>query len=458
MLIVIVTVIGGVAWYAKNNNPSNFPASPSAPSFSQKATISGTFNINGVVPQGATITVSQRLANTKTKYKAFATGIEASDKSTWNFNNAISGKSYEIQATLKSGGKTIARSDPMYVTAPADEEVITLDVESSTATGDAVVSGNVGINGYIPDGATITIQARKLGAKDFAPVAQGIAAKDEQTISYRGAKAGVSYEMQAVLMDKSGTEVGSSDVLDVTAPATDEEMHINSTAKAPATPTPAPTVPNQPTATPVPAKGVISGTINFNGAALPNSRIVIFQSPQGSSNYEVAVDNISPQDGTSWQWTGAAAGSWYNLIAILKQRQSNGTDKDIANSNTLTIPAPAANETFTINSGYTLPAAGGSISVNCGNKTGTNWAASVSFQSIPGAGSYWYQIGTTNGGVELTNFTQNATNNPTQSFNYNLQDGMTYYARYAYATVQNLNAGSSQFAPFSSTNQLRCSS
>lgn len=448
--------------------------------------VSGIINVNGIIPPGSTITLLQRETQSKQDFVPFAENISPTDLNYWTFRTGQTGKSYEIQGSILQNGKVIYLSDPIFATAPAINQLITFDVAVPNPTGPAnsIISGSVGINGYIPTGATITLQGRKIGAQKFTVVSQGVQAKDEQFISYTTAIAGQTYEVQALLFDTNGQLIGESALLEVTAPAANEKLSVNSLATPPATSTPIPsptlaftptptfivtqvtplpsataTPTPTPSPTPVPPPVALSGVIQFNGQAPSNSRIVIFQRPTGTQNYQVAVDNLAPENGVTWQWNGAQSGQMYDTIAILKQRQSNGSDTDIADSNVNTLAAPASNEVFTINSGYTLSAPTGGISVNCNNYNSSNqtWNVTVSFGNMTNAQSYWYQIGITNGGVELTNFTQNATQNNNQSFNQVFNNNVTYYARYAYANVPNLSAGNSQFSPFNSTTQLRCS-
>lgn len=444
VLAIGIAVSAVIALFALSQKST--PSKPTA----GNSTISGTFNINGIFPKGATVTLMSREVNIQKTFTDAKTGIVPKDETTWEVKKTAAGKAYEIQAAVKKGAKTLALSSPIYVTAPAKNEVLTFDLESISAKPTpATISGTVGLNGYIPDNATITVQSTPAGRNQLGTVAEKLPAKDGQAFSYTAALAGSSYELYAILYNSEGKEIGRSEFIRLTAPAKGEALSINSSAQPP---TPA-------SATAKPSTAVVSGTINFNGAALPNSRIVIFQRTAGTTEFKVAVDNISPIDGTAWQWTGATAGSFYDMLAILKQKQSSGADKDISNSNAITLSAPAAKEVFSLNSGYTLSPASGAININCGNfDSGSNsWNGSISFQNIPNAQSYWFQIGTTNGGIELTNSTQNATSTPTQSINAVYKDGVTYFARYAYATVQNLSAGNAQFSPFSNTTQLRCS-
>ncbi len=431
--------------------------------------ISGTLDINGVIPSGATISLSQKALGSTSQPTNFVTGLTPNDGDSWYFNDAQAGESYEIQAKLVANGNEIAFSSPTSVTAPATDIILTLNVESEEVPlqQNAVISGNIIVNGYIPNGSTISVKGRSIGNQQFTTVADNLPGQARQFMTYSTAIAGTTYEIVGTLYAPNGvTVLGTSPTLTVTAPAVNETLIINSTAQAPVvTPTPtqiatpAPTSFQivSPTPTPTsPQRAVISGSINFNGVAPPNSRIVIFQKIYNSSNYQVAVDNIVPVNGATWQWGQPTNSTWYDLIAILKQRQSNGTDVDISTSAMQSVAAPATNVQFTLNSGFSLNPPGGSISVGCGNQSGSTWNAQITFDSVSGAQSYWYQIGTTNGGIQVNNSTQNASGNSNLVVNVQLNSGTAYYARYAYATIPNLNAGNSQFSPFSNTQQLQC--
>ena len=174
-----------------------------------------------------------------------------------------------------------------------------------------------------------------------------------------------------------------------------------------------------------------------------------------ASSYSVAVDNVSPADGVTWVWNSPQNSTWYTLIAILKQRQSDGTDKDISTSAPITVAAPAASTVFTINSGFNLSAPTGAITLNCqtyDNSGPDTWAVVINFQAVDGAKSYWYQVGQTNGASDMVN-TANSGNTTNSVFKSNV----TYYARYAYANVSVAPLGSNQYSGFSSTTPLKCS-
>lgn len=423
-----------------------------------KATlISGSFDINGVIPNGATITAYAKEANSNSKPQAFVAGLPVADQSIWSFSAGEENKNYTISAEIILNGTVIATSSPLTVTAPADEEVLTLNISSQNPTGSAVISGNITVNGYIPTGSTITIQGRKLGAQTFTTVARNLPGQIRQFMSYATAVAGQTYEVQGSLISKSGDVIGTSSLITVTAPAANETLTINSSATVP-TPQPTPTTSsNQPSPTPQPQiGGTISGNINFNGAAPANSRIVILTAPGNTSNYTVSVNNVTPADGSTWSWNTATPSTWYNVMAVLKQHNSDGTDTDIAYSSPVTIASPATGVVLSINSGVSLSAPGGPITVNCqqynGGPNQNTWNVAITFQSVPGAQSYWYQVGNTSGSNNVVN-TANQSNTVNTTFNNNT----TYYARYAYANVPVASLGSNEWSGFSSSTSLQCS-
>ena len=441
IVVILLIVIGYFLFVNKSFFTKSGPAA-----------ISGTFNINGVIPEGATLTLTERPYNEEVTPVVFAEGVSVSDHGAWNFPDAASGTSYELQALVIVNGKTVTQSTPLTVTAPAENEVITLNIPSENPTNEsAVISGTVQINGYIPSGATIQVQGKAVGETSYTTVASNLPAKTRQFMSYTTAVAGTTYDVVGQMFDASGNQIGTSTTLQVTAPALDEVLVINSSAQPPATPT---TAPNTPTPTTVAA--ALSVSINYNGATSSNSRSVVFQRPSGQGSFQVAVDNITPMNGSTWSWNQANNATWYDIVAVLKQRQSNGTDQDLARSTTTTIAAPANNIQLTINSGISLPAPSGPITVTCNSQSGNAWNTTVNFQSVSGADSYWFQIGSSNGGTDKMNQTQNASGNPTQTVNPSLQAGVTYYAQYAYANVANAPVGSNEYSAFSNTTSIIC--
>lgn len=456
---IVILLLGtvGILLFESRNSSSNGI-------FQKQASVSGTFDINGVIPAGASITVTQKVLGSNTS-SIFASNLPVADQSPWSFNQAVTGKTYQIQASVVVNGSIVATSSPLVVTAPADEEILTLNITAEKQVGNATISGNVLVSGYIPSGATIVLKGRKLGAQTFSTVSQGLPGAAHQFVSYTTAIPGQTYEVEGVLLNSAGQTIGTSNILAITAPAANEQLTINSSATPPVTPAPTPTStaannPNQNTSSPAGSVS-ISGGINLNGAAPSNSRIVIVSAPLNSTNFQVVVNNITPVDGTTWTWNGAQNATWYTLRAILKQHNANGTDTDIATSAPINVAAPATNVIFTLNSGVSLSAPGGPVTVTCqtynGGPNQNTWNVIVNFGSVAGAQAYWYQIGTNSGGNNTINTAQQTNGASTQTLNTTFNNSTTYYAQYAYANVPVTPLGSSQWSSFSSATQLQCS-
>lgn len=427
-----------------------------------QSVVSGNFNINGVIPAGASITLTKKEYGSKSAAAIFASNLPVVDGSPWSFIKAASGKNYEIQAQVIVNGAIITTSAPLVITAPADNETLTINIEGKNQTGNTVISGNVEVNGFIPAGSSISVQGRQLGAQTFTTVAQGLPGKTRQFMSYTTAVPGTTYEVQSILKNAAGQTIGTSSILTLTAPALDETLVINSGAAPvptlPAGGTPSTPPASEPTATAQPPAGstTIAGSINLNGATPPNARIVVFYAPLNSTNNQVAVNNVSPTNGATWSWTSAQNATWYTLFAVLKQHNSNGTDTDIATSAPVTVAAPAANITFTLNSGFSLSAPGGPITVNCqtynSGPNQNNWNVQITLGTVPSAQSYWIQLGNNSGGNNILN-----TASQSNTFNAIFNNSTTYYAQYAYSNVAVAPLGSSEYSPFTSGTPLQCS-
>lgn len=468
-LIFMLLIFAGLFWwknYLSQNNNSLQPAENIQPSPSA-AIMSGQLDINGVIPEGAILRLVANSISNDTG-ETFSIEMTPQDRETWHFDGAIPGESYLLQAILLHEGVELAHSSPQAVSAPASNVTLTMNVESEEPPRNSPIVGDIVVNGYIPPNSTISVEGRKIGSTQFTTVASQLTAAPRQIMSYNTAQAGTTYEVQGTLYAPDGkTVLGGSNILTVTAPAIHEVLTINSSAPAPtpppptAQPTAAPnTMPDPtstPTPTPVPApKAVISGKINFNGIAPPNSRIVILAKVYNTDDYQVKIDNVRPVDGVTWTWRDPAPSTWYDVIAVLKQKQDNGSDVDISTSAMASVAAPATNVSFTLNSGFNLSAPNGNIIAKCGTLSGDTWGAQIEFEAQHNAVSYWYQLGTSNGGAEVFNSTQNASGKQPVTIAVPLRNGDTYYARYAISTLGDLSVGSRQFSPFSATKQLKC--
>jgi hypothetical protein len=465
LLLVICIVVGVTLYFIFFNKPT-----VSLPGInSNSAAISGQIDLNGLPPVGSTITISARETE-KGEYVPFIRKVQAVDLAKWQWDQAKAGVNYDIRAELVVDGVVDSTSQTLTVTAPADGEQLTLNyhqpsprpnasVTASPAPQLVTISGSVDLNGYIPSGATIKIEGKKIQDQNYTVIVSNLPAKDGQVVSYATAILDQEYNVRGTLFDVNGQVIGRSTLLTVTAPAANEVLVINSKAQPPATPIPTPTTASSstPNSTPAPSGGTISGNINFNGIAPQNSGIVILQSVAGQNNYQVAVSGIQPANGSQWSWNGAQSGVSYQIIAVLKQTNSNNTQTDVATSQSIITAAPASNEMLTINSSVSLPAPQGTPTISCQTKNSgaNNWTTQISYPSQSGANGYWLQLGSTNGGNDVINVTNNAQGSNNQIVTATLNDSVWYYARYAYTYTPNPNSGSG-FSSFSGSFQLKC--
>ena len=85
------------------------------------ASISGNIDINGYIPKNAIIEIQERLMGDST-FNIAATVNAPTDGSSWVWQTAENGTTYELKAVVKSAGKAVAESMILAVTAPADSE------------------------------------------------------------------------------------------------------------------------------------------------------------------------------------------------------------------------------------------------------------------------------------------------------------------------------------------------
>ncbi len=202
------------------------------------ATISGSFDINGYIPTGATVNIFARKIGDP-NYQAVVTGLPSVDGSGWNWSNAISNTGYEIKGVLVKNGTSIAESSPLVVTAPAANEVLRIvsNAQAPATVTSASLSGVIDLNGTVAPGSSIVIVARKAGTSKYNVVSSGIPAKDQASWFWNGALPGVQYNVQAVLK-ANNQDQAVSNTLTVFAPAANEVLTLNSGYQKPQLPSP----------------------------------------------------------------------------------------------------------------------------------------------------------------------------------------------------------------------------
>ncbi len=458
LAVILALIIGSLFYFLGFKKGSS-----SFPGFKKSATISGEIDFNGVAPEGSTFTIQARESE-KGDFKTIQKNLDPSDLIDWSWDDASANTNYDIRAQLMQNGQVLASSQTLLVTAPASSEILTINYPAaqtpsaspqasaapSPVPQSAKISGSIDLNGYVPPGATVAIMERQPGNSGFTQIGTAFSAFNSETWTWKEASANTQYDLQAVLTS-NGVNIGKSQVLTVTAPASNEVLVINSNATPPAQP-------QGSTASPAPSSSTaISGSINFNGVAPQNSSVVILAAANGSGNYQVAVNGVQAANGSQWVWATAQPGVSYQLMAVLKQQNSNNTQTDVASSQSIIASAPASNEILTLNSNVQLGAPQGTVTISCTTKNSSNntWNTQFNFPSQTGANGYWFQVGTTNGGNDLVNSTLNSQGSTNQVINATINDSVIYYARYAYTYTPSPNSGSG-FSSFSGSFQLKC--
>lgn len=416
-----------------------------------KASISGTIDLNGTPPTGSTISILQSIHGLN-QFTTVVANLPVSDNSPWVWTGAQNGKNYDLKLQLlDSTGKELKTSNLQTVTAPSTTVSLRINYSSplpplsATQTAPAAdvpafISGTLDLNGYVPAGTIVTFEQQPITGGDYQAFGAPLIAQDNLSWVWTSAILNQEYNIRAVLTSR-GVEIGKSLPISVSAPAADEVLTINSTAIPPV-------VTKTDSGT-----GTISGTINLNGVVPSGASIVILASTPGANKYQTVLSGISPTNGTSWSWTSAQAGTAYQLVAVLKTANLN----DISVSSAIDVTAPAANESLTLNSNASLPQPANLPSITCNvkNSATNSWSATINYSTIPGAQTYWLQLGSTSGGSDLINVTQTSVNGVYVTANATLNDSVNYYAQYAYSMSPGVAMGSN-FSAFSASSTIHC--
>ncbi len=91
--------------------------------------VSGTINLNGSVPSGATISIGSRVSGVG-NFNTFASGVAAVNGVSWTWSGATSGTAYDFQAQVISNGSVVNTSQILTVAAPAVNEVLTINAQT----------------------------------------------------------------------------------------------------------------------------------------------------------------------------------------------------------------------------------------------------------------------------------------------------------------------------------------
>lgn len=106
--------------------PTYTPYPTTLPTPIAYVTISGSIDLNGIVPSGATISILEKRKE-EAQFNTIIEGLQAKDGVSWSWNNAQTGLSYQLEAILKVNSKIINVSQIITVSAPAANEILTIN-------------------------------------------------------------------------------------------------------------------------------------------------------------------------------------------------------------------------------------------------------------------------------------------------------------------------------------------
>lgn len=202
--------------------------------------VSGTIIVQGFIPTGSYINVYGRKAGTTGDFKEAISKIPAKASTTFSYNQAVTGETYEYQAELyDANGNFIGQSSYLTVTAPATGETVRINSSATAPTQKAKISGKVTLNGNIVQNSTVLVLQRKIGETTYQEINRYPA---NSTVDYvwEDAVAGTTYDITATLqVNEQDAAIGNA--LTVAAPASNVNLTINTNFTM-AAPTQPPTV------------------------------------------------------------------------------------------------------------------------------------------------------------------------------------------------------------------------
>lgn len=386
------------------------------------ATVAGIINFNGLKPAedpvtGSAIKLMQKTADVE-DFTDTGVSVDVADQSEWAWDTAVAGTTYELRADAWVGEDFIKSSNVIVSTAPSSDQTLTFNITLEDLPDyvieerNVTVSGVIDINGFVPDGSTVTIFGRESGTEnDFAPAIEGIPATDGAEWAYDEAQPGVTYDYQAEMYAADDTFIGQSQYLTVTAPAANEVVVINSSAEAPV------------------ETASISGTVSLRGPVTEGSTLLMLQRQVGEIEY-TEFDRQPAVTGQEWSFDDAVQGITYDITAALQVDKEN-----TATGNVIVVAAPATGEQIVIDTGVNIPPPGSAPRLSCGDPDSTGgYNATLFFPYVEDAAAYYYEVGTSAGGNDVDKGPIPAPSDPASDpeTNVYVKGDTDYFSRYAY--------------------------
>lgn len=290
----------------------------------QTTAISGTVHLEGYIPSKSTITVLSRISGAE-NFATIISGLPAQDTTAWNWNKAVSGKTYDIVVKLQNAsGIPISSDTSKTITAPSSG--LSFFVSSTAQPAKPIItglSGKILINGDIPPNSYVTLGTRQTGKATFTQVGNTISATNGISWSWGNAQSGIKYDVQAYLW-VNGKPYAQSIIVTLTAPSQNNQLTINAQQQisAPSENTIHVTCNGQ-------QNGQFQATINYNtNASLQNVQqytIVVTLASQGNQVISTTITPGNPDQSqsltTGYQFTSGV--TYYAQYAYATKANSN---------------------------------------------------------------------------------------------------------------------------------------
>lgn len=447
VVLIIVAITAGILFSINHKKVS-------------ETSISGTINYTALKPDPTDrgeIQIRYRTYGTNENF-AIAVINHSVYSTSWMWNKAQSGKPYEIIADLVIDGKLVTSSEPLIVTAPAYNQLLSIRVtwhdlpESVVKEQTASIKGMVSINGYIPNDSSLLIQTKSDSNNTVQTVVTIPSPKQQNDWTWENTVPLKDYQMQAVLMEGT-TQIGETELETAAGGDTAINFTINSSAIPPQSQGKTTIGQNKPTlSTSSQAKeGSITGTVMINGPEQENTSLLMLWRNPGDKDYKVITRINNPShNGQAWNWNNQPTGKRYEITAVLQVNQQNS-----ASTQSQIVAVPAQNVNFTLNTGVNIPTPDGKVSTNSCNSIGNNqYNATISFPRVSNAGKYWIQVGRSAGGSDVYNAKiQASSGNP--QITVQIDANRSYYGQYAYALCSICNEDAN-FSNFSQSIAFSC--
>lgn len=203
---------------------------------SQNKEIAGTLAISGNIPEGAFYGIWTAPARDESdlsaeevddpKFTRVLNNQPASSANNWTWNGALAQVDYRVRAELyTASGDYIGTSNILDAVVPQINIALKLQSEASTEPVKETLSGTVKLQGSYKSDSTVSVQVREDGSGGFSEV-DSFPAESSRKWSYTDAKAGMEYDVRAVLQRK-GDDVATSKQVHTTAPDNDVDLTID---------------------------------------------------------------------------------------------------------------------------------------------------------------------------------------------------------------------------------------